>query len=70
MTDTTCDMERGTMNAKRDNGFHKFYVKLKKVQQFGQQRIDTVKYSTLVFILSMNFCNFKSCPLDTPRNPI
>ena len=29
--DTACDMERGIMNATRDNGLHKSVVKLKKV---------------------------------------
>ena len=26
--------------------------------------------TTVVIISGMNFCNFKSCPLNTPRNPI
>ena len=26
--------------------------------------------TTVLIISGMNFCNFKICPLDTPRNPI
>ena len=34
MTDTSCGMESGAMNAKMDNGFHEYFVKSSLVANF------------------------------------